>query len=163
MDSFLTAEQKALAHLTTKSLDENLYWCLVHSRWMRDDTWPIVNETFFGDMPFPLRLFLPNMIKKGVKKNLYGQGIGRHSNDEILDIADKSFIALSTLLADKEYLFGDQACSFDAAVYAMLCQFISVDFYNEFNALARKHQNLVKYCERIENKFYQKHDKSLAA
>ncbi|NQY37041.1 MAG: glutathione S-transferase family protein [Alteromonadaceae bacterium] len=154
LDSFLTAEQKAFAHLTTKSLDENLYWCLVYSRWMRDDTWPIVNETFFGTLPFLFRLFVPNMIRKGVKKNLHGQGIGRHSNEEILEIADKSFTALSTLLADKDYLFGDQVCSFDAAVYSMLCQFISVNFYNEFNALARKYQNLIKYCERIENKFY---------
>ena len=47
LDEHLSTEQKALAHLVTKSIDENLYWCIVHSRWVRDDTWPTVKQAFF--------------------------------------------------------------------------------------------------------------------
>ena len=154
LDNFLTAEQKAVSHLMTKSLDENLYWCLVYSRWIEDDTWPLISKTFFGELPWPLKLFLPNLIRKGVKKNLHGQGIGRHSKAQILEITKQSFSALSTLLAEQAYFFGDQPCSFDATVYASLCEFISVDFDNDFNRLAKGYDNLVQFCQRIEKNYY---------
>ena len=38
LDEQLTDEQKAIAYLVTKSLDENLYFALVYSRWAFDDT-----------------------------------------------------------------------------------------------------------------------------
>lgn len=54
LDGFLTKEQQAQAYLFTKSLDENLYWCLVYSRWVDDNTWPFVKKAFFGKMSAPL-------------------------------------------------------------------------------------------------------------
>ena len=154
LDNFLTKEQQAQAYLLTKSLDENLYWCLVYSRWVLEETWPVANKAFFGAMPAPLRWFVPSLIRKAVKKNLHGQGLGRHSKAEILTIADKSFDALSVLLGDNDYFYGEQPCSFDAAAYAILCQFISVTCDNEFNLKARTYTNLVRYCQRIENQFF---------
>jgi len=154
LDAFLSAEQQAQAYLLTKSLDENLYWCLVYSRWMLDEMWPLVNKAFFGAMPAPLRWFVPDLIRKTVRKNLHGQGTGRHSKDEILAIADKSFSALSILLGAKTYFYGEQPCSFDATAYSILCQFISVDCNNEFNDKAGSYPNLVSFCQRIEKQFY---------
>jgi len=154
LDAFLTTEQKALSYLLTKSIDENLYWCLVYSRWIADDTWPLISNTFFSKLPWPLKLFLPALIRKGVKKNLHGQGIGRHSKSEILEITKQSFSALSAMLAEQSYFFGDKPCSFDATVYASLCEFISVDYDNDFNRLAKKYDNLVRFCQRIEHTYY---------
>lgn len=154
LDEHLSPEQQAQAYLFAKSLDENLYWCLVYSRWILEDTWPLANKTFFGGLPFPLRLFIPSLIRKGVKKNLHGQGTGRHSKEEILAISDKSFSALSTLLGDKMYFFNNKESSFDAIVYSILCQFISVDCTNEFNDKARDYSNLVQFCQRIEQAYY---------
>jgi len=48
LDKDLTNEQQAIAYLVTKSLDENLYFVLVYSRWVRDDTWPLLKEAFFS-------------------------------------------------------------------------------------------------------------------
>lgn len=154
LDDFLSAEQKAQAALYTKALDESLYWCLVYSRWVKEDTWPIVRDTFFGELPVPLKWFLPNIIQKDVKKTLVRQGFGRHSEAELLSISDEHFAALSTLLGDKDYFFGEQICSFDTVAYAALCEFISVDFFNNFNQQARKYENLVQYCQRIEKNYY---------
>jgi len=154
LDEHLSPEQQAQAYLFAKSLDENLYWCLVYSRWILEDTWPLANKAFFGGLPFPLRLFIPSLIRKGVKKNLHGQGIGRHSKAEILAISDKSFLALSTLLDNKMYFFNNKESSFDAIVYSILCQFISVDCTNEFNDKARSYPNLVQFCQRIEQAYY---------
>jgi glutathione S-transferase len=150
----LSPEQAAQAYLLTKSLDENLYWCLVYSRWVLEDTWQVAKKEFFGLLPAPLRLFVPSLVRKGVKKSLHVQGMGRHSKNEILAISDKSFAALSTLLGDKNYFFGDKVSTFDATAYSLLCQFITVNCDNEFNAKAKNYQNLVEYCQRIEQTYY---------
>ncbi|PKI12882.1 Tom37 metaxin N-terminal-like domain-containing protein [Colwellia sp. 12G3] len=159
LDTELTSEQKAQAYLITKSLDEGLYWCLVYSRWVLDDSWPFAKKAFFGKLPAPLRWFIPSIIRRKVKNNLHGQGVGRHSPDEILAMADKSLTSLSTLLADKDFFFGEQHTSFDAVVYSHLCEFISVrfdcGFENVFTKQAKNYQNLVQFCQRIEDKFYQ--------
>ena len=154
LDDFLSVQEKAQAALYSRALDESLYWCIVFSRWVKDDTWPIISQTFFAKMPAPIKWFLPNVIRKDVKKTLYRQGFGRHSEQELLLIADKHFSALSILLADKNYFFGDNICSFDAVLYSHLIQFILVDFDNSFNQQAKQYDNLVKYCQRIKAKYY---------
>ncbi len=154
LDDHLTSEQKAQASLYAKALDESLYWCLVYSRWVKEDTWPIIKETFFGSLPIPLKWFVPGMLQKSLKNTLHRQGYGRHSDSELLSIANEHFSALSTLLGDKPYFFGEQPSSFDAVAYAFLAEFISVDYFNSFNHQARQYENLVKYCQAIEAKYY---------
>ncbi|GAA6204201.1 glutathione S-transferase family protein [Thalassotalea sp. SU-HH00458] len=154
LDDHLNDEQQAQLSLYTHALDESLYWILVYSRWSKEETWPVIKEAFFNELPLPLMWFLPNMLRKGVVKTLARQGFGRHSESELLTKAEEHFSALSTLLGDKDYFFGEQACSFDAVAYSSLCQFISVDYFNNFNQQARKYENLVQYCQRIEAKYY---------
>lgn len=156
LDEHLTPEQKAQSVLYSNALDESLYWSLVYSRWVKEDTWPLVNEMFFGNMPAPLKWFLPNIIRKDVVKTLKRQGFGRHSEAELMVKADEQFSALSELLGEKQYFFGEQPSSFDADAYSALCEFISVDFFNSFNQQAKKYDNLVRYCQRIEAKYYVK-------
>lgn len=159
LDDELTAEQKAQTHFITKSLDEGLYWCLVHSRWALDESWPYIKDAFFGGLSAPISWIVPNIIRSKVKKNLHGQGVGRHSQSEILLMADKSLQALSTLLADNAYIFGDKPTSLDATIYAHLCQFISTRYDSGYESdlmkEAKSYPNLVDYCQRIENTYYQ--------
>lgn len=154
LDSPLNVEQQAQSVLYTHALDESLYWILVYSRWIKEDTWPVVSEAFFSQVPAFLKFFLPGIIRKDVVKTLYRQGFGRHTETELLTKAEEHFSALSTLLGDNDYFFGETICSFDVVAYSVLCQFISVDFFNSFNQQARKHENLVQYCQRIEAKYY---------
>ncbi len=154
LDFGLSAEQKGVAYLMGKALDEDLYWCLVYSRWEKNDTWPLVKKAFFGSMPFPLKFFVPIVARKGMLNALQKQGLGRHSNEEINIIADKTFSALSEVLADKKYFFADTPCTFDATAFGFLSQFINVSLNNEMNDLARRYSNLVSYCNNIQEKYY---------
>ncbi|WP_206483601.1 glutathione S-transferase family protein [Thalassotalea sp. G2M2-11] len=154
LDDHLTSEQKAQATLYTKALEESLYWCLVYSRWVKADTWPVIKATFFNELPVPLKWFIPSLLQKNVKKTLFRQGYGRHSETELLSIADEHFAALATLLGEQPFFFGEQPSSFDAIAYSFLSEFISVDFFNSFNQQARTYTNLVQYCQRIEAQYY---------
>ncbi len=154
LDGKLTDKQQAQAYLLTKSLDENLYFALVYSRWLRDDTWPLLKQAFFGKLPIPLRYIVPGIVRKGVAKSIKGQGLGRHSNEEITQVCKNSFEALTELLGEQKYFFGENPSSFDAAAFALLAQFILVDYANPVNELARTFKPLIDYCDRIQTEFY---------
>jgi hypothetical protein len=154
LDSNLSDEQKGIAYLVGKSLDENLIWCLVYSRWVKDDTWPYIKEAFFGSMPFPLKVIVPVLARKGVINALQKQGLGKHSDEEIKIIANQTFKSLSEILGEKAYFFGKSPSTFDATAFGFLSQFISVSLNNPINELARNYGNLVVYCNNIKAKYY---------
>lgn len=154
LDKDLTDEQKAIVYLITKSLDENFYFLLVYSRWIKKDTWPVIKEAFFSELPFPIKQFVPKIIRNQVKKALYGQGTSRHSEKELKGILHLSLKSLSDLLGDKKYFFGDKPSSLDSAAYGFLAQFISVDIDNSFNSIAKSYPNLVNYCANITSDYY---------
>lgn len=154
LDTHLSSEQQALVYLITKSLDENFYFTLVYSRWLQNDTWPLVNKAFFGKLPFILRTLVPAIARKSVANSLKGQGITNHSCDEIKQICRNTLQSLSDLLGDKDYFFGDKPSSLDATAYAFLAEFILVNFDNPFNQIAREYTVLVNYCQRIQQEYY---------
>lgn len=154
IDESLSKEQKATAYLLTRSLEENLYWCLVYSRWADDKTWPTCKDTFFDGIPFLVKDIAAGVVRKKTLKQLNSQGISRHTKGEVLSIAEQSLEALSNILGDSDYFFGDNISSFDVSAFSLLCQFILVDYSSDFNELAKKYSNLMSYCERIHAQYY---------
>ncbi len=154
LDKGLSREQRAIATLVGKSLDEQLYWCLVYSRWIRADTWPLVKATFFNPLPAPMRTIISSIARHKVKRSLYLQGFGRHRDEEILLMTTEMFQALADLLGDKRYFFGERPSTLDATAYGFLSEFILSEIQNEFSERARGYENLVRYCEAIRNRYY---------
>ena len=154
MDSWLSDQQLALSHLLSKSLEENLYWCLVQSRWLNEDTWPTVKDHFFGSMPFPLNKIIPKIAKSGTVKRINGHGMGAHTKEEVLAIAEQSFDSLSVLLANKPFFFGDKLCTFDLIAFSQLSAFTLSSLDNPSNRAAKKHANLVNYTKQISKTYY---------
>lgn len=154
LNTGLSTENEAIAHLINKTLDENLYWCLMYCRWAMDDTWSILKKSLFKDVPSPLLSVVAGFVRRGTLKSLHKQGTGRHSEQEVLKIADDTFRSLSALLGDKDYFFGDEITGLDINVYAHIAQFILVDYDNVFNKKAKEYDNLVNFCERIHQIYY---------
>lgn len=154
IDDHLSAQQQATAVLIGKSLDENFYWCLLYFRWIDNDAWPNVKAALFGKMPFPLRKIVPPLARRGASKQAFNQGISRHSKEEVLTIAKQTLDALSVIIGDNPFYFGDKPSSLDATVYAFLAEVILVDLDNDFTRLARQYTNLSEYCQRIEQRYF---------
>jgi len=154
LDAWLSYEQRAISSLVIKSLDENFYWTIIHSRWIKDDTWPTIRETFFGGMPLPLRQIVPWVARRATRTAFNKQGMGRHSDAEILEIAKDTLRSLSLLLGDKSWLFSDRPCTLDATVFAFVAQVTLVELDNELTRLGRQYDNLVQYCRRINDEHF---------
>lgn len=155
LDGWLSDEQRAIAHGFNKMIDENLYWTMVHSRWMLDHNWMILKKLFFGGFPFPLNKIIAPRVRKGVKKALYEHGIGRHSNAEIFEIGQRDLQALSDFLGQKEYFFGDQPSALDANAYGILAEFILLpDFTSPLMECAKSYENLVEFTDRVHGRYF---------
>ncbi|GAA6153605.1 glutathione S-transferase C-terminal domain-containing protein [Pseudoteredinibacter isoporae] len=154
LEKDLNAEQQAQSYLLTKSLDENLYWCLVYSRWGREDGWEVTKDALFSSLPGPLKLIVPSLVRRGVVKKLEQHGMGMHSDEEIQAIAKQSIDALAVLLGDKPYFFGDKPSNLDATAFGIIVQLTHSDNDIVISRFAKAHQNLVDFCVRIANAYY---------
>lgn len=85
------------------------------------------------------------------------QLLGKSLDEEITQIAHKSWYNLSTLLGDKSYSFGDKMCTFDATAFAMLSGFTLSSLETELGEQAKIHTNLVDFTKRIASAYYPEH------
>ena len=154
LDEHLSEQQRATAYLLTKSLDENFYWCIIYFRWISEKYWPNVKAELFKDMPFPLKYIVPAIARRGTKTAIMKHGIGRHTESEIVDIAEQTLSSLSILLADQDYFFGDRPSSFDATAYAFLAQTTLSNEDTPLTKIGKQKTNLVNYCKRMQAKYY---------
>ena len=153
-DAWLSPEQQSQANLYCRALEEHMYWLLVYSRWIGEDTWPVIKEVFFAPVPKPFRGLIANLARNDVRKKLQAQGLGRHNYSELKQLLSAHLHDLANLLGEQNYFFGERISRFDLTAFAVLSQFILADIDNEFNRLARDYPNLVAYCQRIQTEFY---------
>ena len=92
ISSHLTPEQKAVARGFRAILEDHFYFCVLMNRWAFGDLNYLRDEVM---APFPYPGFLVNFgmgrVAKQIKQQAVGQGIGRHSKEEILDFAEKDW------------------------------------------------------------------------
>jgi len=154
LDDWLNEQQAASALLMGKSLDENLYWAIVYSRWIKDDVWPTIEKQFFSSLPFPANKLVAKIARYSTRKQIMGHGMGKHTDQEIKDIATRSLQSLSVLLADKPYFFGNQPCTFDVTAFAMISALTLSTLETEMNETAKQFKNLVSFTHRIIEQYY---------
>lgn len=154
LDVWLSAEQRAVALAFGRLLEENLYWALLYSRWIEPAGWAITKEAFFGKLPWPLRWLIPSLARRGMRQQLHGHGMGRHSTHEIHAIAARDITALADFLADKPYFMGDEPCALDASAYAFLANIVWVPLESALQQHALQYPRLEVYCRRMRSRYY---------
>jgi glutathione S-transferase len=154
MDQALSDEQKARSWALIRAIEEHLYFALVYSRWIDDRCWPVVREKFLENIGFPLSLVLPNLVRSSVRKSLTGQGLGRHTQEEIYAFAALGVRHLAQLLGDQDYFFGNSISRADLSAFPFLYNQIHFEIETETGAAVREHKNLIDYVERIVALYY---------
>lgn len=153
-DVGVSAEARAAAWAFEKLCEDQLYWALVHERWMIDANFDKGPRNFFNKAPALIRPVIVRMIRNKVRKNLHGQGFGRYDAAEKLAVAGKAIQAISDYLAQRPYLGGDHPCGSDAAVFATVSGLLTPYFDSAINDEARKHPVLVDYATRMKARYF---------
>jgi glutathione S-transferase len=154
LDAWLSADQRAVALAFQRLMEENLYWAVVHTRWVEPAGWEKTKEAFFGGLPVPLRWFVPSIARRGLVKELHGHGMGRHSADDIVAIGCRDITALADFLGDKPYFMGNEPCSLDATAYAFLANLIWPPVESALKQHAMQYPQLEAYCQRMRDRYY---------
>ena len=153
-DRHLTSGEKDIAWAVEKMLEDHLYWAVVHFRWMKDANFSKGPRRFFDAVPAPMRPLIVGAVRRSVRRNLYGQGTGRHSDAEIAILANRAVDALAGILDDKPYLMGAEKCAADATAFAFTLSALCPLFDSPIRAHAERRGNLVAYGERLRKEFY---------
>jgi glutathione S-transferase len=154
LDSWLSAEQRAVALAFQRLMEENLYWAVVHTRWVAPRGWATVKPAFFGRMPAPLKWVAPSLVRRSLVKGMHGHGMGRHSAEEIIAIGQRDITALANYLGDKPFFMGEQPCSLDATAYGFLANLVAVPVESALKDHALSYPQLPAFCERIRSRYY---------
>jgi glutathione S-transferase len=153
-DGHLSPSDRGIALAMRRLIDENLYWCLVYTRWMIEPNWQKVRSAYFGDLPPVLKQILPGQLRKKVQQSLLGHGLGRHSPAEIYAIGSQDLIALSGFLSAKPFFFGEQPTILDATAYGMVRNLLEVPIESPLKQQAAQLDNLVAFCNRMTARYY---------
>lgn len=153
-DRGLNAEQRAVAWAFEKMLEDNLYWAVVHDRWMDDANFAKGPRNFFRAVPAPIRPLVVAMIRRQVRQRLHGQGMGRHSSEEITALATRSIDATADFLGTKPYMMGAEPTGVDATSFAFVAGVLCPVFETPVRLAAERHDNLRGYADRMMARFY---------
>ncbi len=154
LDDWLTPEQRAQALAWQRLLEEHLYWAIVHQRWMQPQGWAMTRVAFFGHLPAPLRWLVPVLARRGIAAQLRGQGMGRHSDEEISERGRQDVDAVAAFLADKPFMMGAAPCTLDASAHAFLANLLWAPLDTSLRRAAQAHPNLEAYCRRMRQRCY---------
>lgn len=154
LDAGLSAAEQATALAYRRLLEEHCYFCIVQIRWIREENWRRSKARYFSSLPPPLRWILPGVVQRQVRRDLRGQGIGRHTDAEINALALEDLRAISKFLGEKTYLMGAAPTSLDAVGYGFLSNLLYAPFVLPIQAEVDELKNLTAYCERIEKKYF---------
>jgi glutathione S-transferase len=154
LDAHLTPSDRAIALAMRRLIEENLYWVMVHNRWIEPKNWETTKAVFFNELPPLLKAIIPNLGRKSIQKQLQGHGMGKHSSAEIYAIGIADLLALSDFLSDKPFFLGTEPTSLDASAYGILANILGTPFDSPIKDRAQQLNNIVAYCDRIRDRYY---------
>lgn len=154
LDGWLTSEQRAIALAFQRLMEENLYWAVLYTRWFTGRGWALTRPAFFGKLPILLRWIVPPLARRGLRQQFHGQGMGRHSEADIMAIGQRDITALAEFLGDKPYFLGEQPCTLDATAYAFLANLLWAPLDTPLKQHAQQYPQLEAYCQRMRKRYY---------
>jgi glutathione S-transferase len=164
-DDHLSPLQLAQAEAIQALVESQLYFVGLYLRWSVDESFdryrPLLLDYARRSIPAWQRPFLPILgpvllprIRRYMKRQVWQQGIGRHSRDEVLAIGESGLKAIVTLLGSQHYLFGDTASSVDASVFGQLHTLLKHPFPGPLQDVALAQPSLTAYHDRIWERYW---------
>ncbi|MFV8752249.1 Tom37 metaxin N-terminal-like domain-containing protein [Nannocystaceae bacterium ST9] len=126
LDGWLTPRQRATATALRSMIEEDLYFFVLHSRWVRAEAWAeyrvVLRELMVrSGMPGLIARVIPSLARRDVIKALHGQGAGRRPPERLIERAEAQLDALVELAEPgASWLLGERPCTLDAVAHAFL-------------------------------------------
>jgi len=150
LDAHLSATERAQSLAIQRLVEEHLHFCYVHSLFVTDEGWALMREEWKkGWVPPPMIEAVGAGLRATYRDYLHGQGLGRHSAEEIAAFGRADIDALAALLGDKRFVHGDRISNVDASVGGYLSAILATPYETPITKHARSHANLGAYVLRM--------------
>jgi glutathione S-transferase len=153
-DAGLDAERRGALWALEKMLEDQIYWIMVAERWLDDANFTRGPAQFFKPVPAPLRPLVCALVRRKVRRNVDGHGIGRHSPAERLKLAERALDAMVAILGERRYFGGDVPVGGDAAPGTFLIAALAPLFDSPFRGLVEQRPTLTAYARRMRERFF---------
>lgn len=158
-DKDLTPEQLAIARGLRAILEDHMYYIYVYHRMvihpLKDV--PSFFPPLLDGVPKLLRPLVLKKIQSGLRQQVMGQGLGRHSKEDQQKMGMEDLESLSNYLGTKPFMMGDNPTSIDGVVFGFMCMvlFCADDENRVFKEAAEsKYRNLVEHTNRLIQRYW---------
>ena len=157
-DGALTPSQTALAHCLKVMCEESLYFIIGYWRYIYEPGFrrycevnPTIQELGLNWLRKPAERY----ARRAIIKQLWAQGTGRHTQDEVEQLGNFCLDSIEAILGDSDdkFLFGHTPSSFDATLFAFLSAILEIELDCPLQDSARSRSKLVGYVQHINNEY----------
>lgn len=156
----LSEAQLAQHHTLRLALENHTYFMALAFRWLHEKNAPLIQKAFFGPMGFMGKIVF-KIVQKGMRRTVHGQGILRHSWDELDDMIAKDVSALEKILGDKAYFEGDEPTEVDATTFAFIANMLVPELDTPFLTHSRKSHPLIDDHNRMTERVYPEYKETM--
>ena len=148
-DAGLSPAQRATSHLARRMIEEHLYFAVVKERWIDEAGFAHTRRDYFAGQPAPVRLIVPLVLRRQIRRDAHGQGLSRVSPQRFVEKISEDLDSLVTLLGDQPYYFGERPHQLDAVSWAFLGGALATPGGGPFGAAVRARPSLLAHVERF--------------
>ncbi|GMR30062.1 hypothetical protein PMAYCL1PPCAC_00257, partial [Pristionchus mayeri] len=152
---------QALASAFSALAEDHLCWTLFALRSQLGFDYLLSDDGFgrhhgSGLMKSIQHLIARPLISRHMTYRAQGQGMGKHTPDELHAMANKALASISVFLGDKPYFGGERPTTLDATMFGHLAPFVYT--WTPEGKLTKSvketYPNLGKYVERVKEKYW---------
>jgi glutathione S-transferase len=154
-DPGLSPVEKSGSLAFQRLTEEHLYWAAAAARWVDDDNWRVLREGYFVAIPGLIRPLIAGQVRKQVRRDMHGHGMGRHTLDDQYGLAVDNLAAISDWLGEKPFMHGETPTAIDASVGAFISTIHDDGFDTPIRQTVRDSANLAGYAARIKARYIQ--------
>jgi glutathione S-transferase len=154
LEAGLDARQRAEGWAIERMLEDHLGWAMGWFRWIPAENFAAGPAHFFDAAPADQQAALRQASLAKVTANMHAHGIGRHSMNEVAQLALRSLDSFAMLLGGRDFLFGDAPGAVDATACGVLAGLIVPDLDSPLRRRALALDNVTAYVQRMMGRFY---------
>lgn len=153
----LKPEIAAANYAAARMLEEHLYFILLSERWIIKENADILRDAYFGHINRFIRGPIFSVIVKHMKKQLYQQGMGRHTRQEQMQMGEQAIHSLAGVLDNRAFFDGTAPGETDCITVSYLANILYFTGSSPMNEHVKSEQKLVDYTKRMMQKTFPEH------
>ncbi|OOR89455.1 hypothetical protein B0181_07205 [Moraxella caviae] len=130
-------------------LEERTYWAGVYAHFLDPAGEDFVLNEMFGGVPVEVKTEIVKAMRKNVRQEMIGHGIGRHSKAQIYAFAQADVEAVLQFMGDKDFFFGSEPTTIDATIAGLFANWLACDFDWALKDFIKAQPQIAEYMKRF--------------